>query len=219
MPMIVILLGAPGVGKGTQAQKLMRHLGVPQISTGDLLRAEVRQETPLGKQALTYIQRGELVPDDVVLAMVEVRLLASDAWAGAIFDGFPRTIAQAEGLAKILKDLNRKLDAVLSIEVPLKQLIERLSARLSCATCGAVFNRLLDPGAAEAHVCPKGQAIIVQRDDDRPETIERRLSVYAKQTEPLKGYYRQLGLLKEVSGEGTVDEVFARLLTALAGDK
>ncbi|MFH1011619.1 MAG: adenylate kinase [bacterium] len=217
MPRIVILLGAPGVGKGTQAQKLTAHLGVPQLSTGDVLRAEVRGETRLGKQALTYLRRGELVPDDLVLEMVQARLQAPDAQEGVIFDGFPRTIAQAEGLTGILKHLGRRLDAVLSVEVPAQRIIERLSSRLSCATCGAVFNRLLDPQAIEKHRCPKGEAVIVQREDDQPETIERRLRVYAEQTEPLKDYYRRLGLLTEVSGEGTVDEVFARLTAALSG--
>lgn len=217
MPKIVILLGAPGVGKGTQAQKLAAHLGAVHLSTGDILRAEVRGKTRLGRQAPSYIERGELVPDGLVLEMVQARLQAPDAQSGVIFDGFPRTMAQADGLEGILKLLGQKLDAVLSIEVPAQRIIERLSSRLSCATCGTVFNRLLDPQAAENHRCPKGEAVIVQREDDRPETIERRLRVYAKQTEPLKDYYRRLGLLREVSGEGTMDEVFARLTAALTG--
>lgn len=216
MPATIILLGAPGVGKGTQAQRLMAHLGVPQISTGDILRTEVRKRTPLGKQALTYMDHGELVPDDLILDMVGTRLQASDARQGAIFDGFPRTIVQAEGLDRILEHLGRRLDAVLSIEVPSEQIVERLSARRSCATCGAVFNLLMDPEAAEKHECPKGQALIVQREDDTPETVLRRLKVYAEQTEPLKDYYRHAGLLREVPGEGTVDEVFARLVHALS---
>jgi adenylate kinase len=217
MPATIVLLGAPGVGKGTQAQRLMVHLGVPQISTGDILRTEVRKRTPLGREALTYMDRGELVPDDLILDMVGTRLQATDARKGAIFDGFPRTITQAEGLNGILKHLGRQLDAVLSIEVPSEQIVERLSARRSCATCGAVFNLLLDPEAAERHQCPKGQTLIVQREDDKPETILHRLKVYAAQTEPLKDYYRRAGLLREVPGEGAVDEVFARLVQALSG--
>ena len=215
MAIMLILLGAPGVGKGTQAQKLMMHFGVPQISTGDILRAEVRKKTPLGQQALTYMNRGELVPDELILDMVGQRLKASDAKNGVIFDGFPRTIAQASGLDGILKQAGKKLDAVLSIEVPASRIIERLSSRRSCATCGAVFNVLLNPEEIENHQCPKGQPLIVQREDDRPETVERRLKVYKEQTEPLKDYYRQTGLLKEVSGEGTIDDVFDRLLQAL----
>lgn len=215
MTKMLILLGAPGVGKGTQAQKLMAHLGVPQISTGDILRAEIRKNTPLGQQALTYMNKGELVPDDLILDMVGQRLKASDAKNGVIFDGFPRTIAQAQGLDGILKQSGKKLDAVLSIEVPAQRIVERLSSRRSCATCGAVFNVLLNPDEIDNHECPKGQPLIVQREDDRPETIERRLKVYTEQTEPLKDYYRQTGLLKEVPGEGTIDDVFSRLLQAL----
>jgi adenylate kinase len=217
MSKMLILLGAPGGGKGTQAQKLMAYLDVPQISTGDMLRAESRRETGLGRHASAYMRRGELVPDGLILEMVRVRLEAPDARNGVIFDGFPRTLAQAEGLNGILLQLHRKLDAVLSIEVPTRRLVERLSARRSCVTCGAVFNRLLDPEAAEKHRCPKGQTVIVQRDDDKPETVERRLKVYTVQTEPLKDYYRRAGLLSEVSGEGSVDEVFDRLIHALVG--
>lgn len=219
MPATIILLGAPGVGKGTQAQKLMAYLNVPQISTGDILRTEVRRATPLGGRALTYMSCGELVPDDLILDMVGIRLQASDARNGAVFDGFPRTLAQAESLNRILEHQGRSLDVVLWIEVPSKQIVERLSARRSCATCGAVFNLLLDPAGAEKHECPKGQALIVQREDDKPETIERRLKVYLQQTEPLKDYYRRTGLLKEISGEGRIDEVFARLTGALAGSR
>lgn len=206
------------MGKGTQAQKLMSHFGVPQISTGDILRAEVRKATPLGKKSLTFMNRGELLPDDLILDIIAVRLEASDAQGGAIFDGFPRTIPQAEGLDKLLKQMERRLDAVLLIEVPTGQIVERLSARRSCATCGAVFNMLLAPEQIERHTCPKGQAVIVQREDDRPETIQRRLEIYARQTEPLKDYYRNVGLLKEIEGEGTVEEVFDRLIRAVAGE-
>ncbi|MBU1937204.1 adenylate kinase [bacterium] len=212
---MLILLGAPGVGKGTQAQKLVAHLGVPQISTGDILRAEIRKNTPLGQKALTYMNKGELVPDNLILDMVSQRLEAPDAKNGVIFDGFPRTIAQAKGLDGILEQSGRKLDTVLSIEVPAERIVERLSSRRSCATCGAVFNVLLNPDEIDNHECPEGQPLIVQREDDRPETVERRLKVYAEQTEPLKDYYRQTGLLKEVPGEGTIDDVFARLLQAL----
>ncbi len=215
MATMLILLGAPGVGKGTQAQKLVAHLGVPQISTGDILRAEIRKNTPLGQKALTYMNKGELVPDNLILDMVSQRLEAPDAKNGVIFDGFPRTIAQAKGLDGILEQSGRKLDAVLSIEVPAERIVERLSSRRSCATCGAVFNVLLNPDEIDNHECPEGQPLIVQREDDRPETVERRLKVYAEQTEPLKDYYRQTGLLKEVLGEGMIDDVFARLLQAL----
>ncbi|MBU1707591.1 adenylate kinase, partial [bacterium] len=198
---MLILLGAPGVGKGTQAQKLVAHLGVPQISTGDILRAEIRKNTPLGQKALTYMNKGELVPDNLILDMVSQRLEAPDAKNGVIFDGFPRTIAQAKGLDGILEQSGRKLDAVLSIEVPAERIVERLSSRRSCATCGAVFNVLLNPDEIDNHECPEGQPLIVQREDDRPETVKRRLKVYTEQTEPLKDYYRQTGLLKEVPGE------------------
>jgi adenylate kinase len=214
----LMLLGAVGAGKGTQAQRLSQQLRIPQISTGDILRAEAKSESELGKRAGDLMNRGELVPDEVIIELVRNRLQADDAVRGAIFDGFPRTIPQAEALDSLLKDVGLPEPRVISIEVPPDVIVERLSSRRQCTTCGAVFTLPRDEAAIATHRCPNGTPNIILRDDDRPETVTQRLCVYHEKTAPLIGYYKKLGNLRAVSGIGTEDEVFARILIAMDPD-
>lgn len=211
----LILLGANGVGKGTQAQKLAENLGIPQISTGDILRAEVKAGSDLGRKAKEVMDRGELVADEVIIDMVRKRLLLDDAVRGVIFDGFPRTIPQAEVLDKLLDELDIPLSNVISIDVPKEQIVERLSSRRVCISCGAVFNLNLNQQEIEKHRCPKGEPNIVLRDDDKPETVMRRLEVYFEKTAPLINYYKNTGRFRSISGVGDTEEVFARILIAM----
>ncbi len=211
----LILLGAVGVGKGTQAQRLAQHLEIPQISTGDILRAEAQAGTELGNKASELMNRGELVPDDVIIDMVRRRLLADDAVRGAIFDGFPRTVPQAQALETLLEDVNLPAPRVISIEVPPEVIIDRLSARRVCTTCGATFSLKTNPQVTEQHRCPKGQPNVIQREDDQPATIQARLKVYDEKTLPLINYYRKNGNLRQISGLDSENEVFARLLIAM----
>jgi adenylate kinase len=211
----VIMLGAVGVGKGTQAIKLVDSLHLPHISTGDILRAEVQAGTALGLKAKEIMDRGELVGDDIIIDMVRNRLNQNDAGRGAIFDGFPRTIPQAEALDALLQELGLANPLVVSIELTDEEIIQRLSSRRVCATCGAVFNLKLNAAEMETHRCAKGEANIIHRGDDQPDTIRRRLEVYREKTAPLINYYRKKDALRPVSGEGTQEEVFARVLIAL----
>ncbi len=214
----LLLLGAVGVGKGTQAQRLSQNLRIPQIATGDILRADVQAGSDLGRRAEEVMNRGQLVPDDVIIDMVRQRLQADDAVRGAIVDGFPRTIPQAEALEALLKDVGLPAPRVISIEVPQEDIVNRLSSRRVCVTCGAVFNTQTGADAIAHHQCPKGVPKIILRDDDRPETVLHRLQVYHEKTAPLIDYYRKLGNLRTVSGVGSEDEVFARILIAMDPD-
>ncbi|MBU0692065.1 adenylate kinase [bacterium] len=211
----VIMLGAVGVGKGTQAKKLVDSLKVPHISTGDILRAEVQAGTELGLKAKEIMDRGDLVSDDIIIDMVRNRLNLNDAGRGAIFDGFPRTIPQAEALGALLKELGLPDPLVVSIELPDDVIIERLSSRRVCINCGATFNLKTDEQLIANHKCPTGTPNVIHRDDDQPDTIKRRLEVYREKTAPLINYYKKQGALRPVSGEGSQDEVFARVLIAL----
>ena len=211
----VIMLGAVGVGKGTQAIKLVDSLRIPHISTGDILRAEVQSGTDLGLKAKEIMDRGELVGDDIIIDMVRNRLNQNDAGRGAIFDGFPRTIPQAEALDALLMELGLAEPLVVSIELPDEEIIRRLSSRRVCTSCGAVFNLKLNAAEIDNHRCPKGESNIILRDDDKPDTIRHRLEVYREKTAPLINYYRKKDALRAVSGEGTQEEVFARVLIAL----
>jgi len=215
---VLILLGAVGVGKGTQAQRLAAELKIPQVSTGDILRAEVQAGSELGLKAKEIMNRGELVPDDIIVDTVRKRLLEPDAVRGAILDGFPRTAPQAQALDELLKELDLPAPRVISIEAPQDVIVERLSSRRVCVTCGAVFNLKTDPGAVEQHRCPKGQAQIIQRDDDQAETVLQRLRVYEEKTAPLINYYRRGGNLRQISGVGSENEVFARVLIGMDPD-
>ncbi len=205
----IVFLGPPGVGKGTQAATLAKELGVPHLSTGDLLRAAVAAKTPLGLEAQGHMDAGRLVPDDLVLKILGERLAAADAQRGFILDGFPRNLAQAERLARITP-----VDIVLSFELPAKLLIERLAGRRVCPTCQSVYNVATRPPKREG-ICDRDGTALVQRPDDRPEAITTRLAVYAEQTAPLLGFYRKAGLLHAVDAAGSPDEVAARVRNAL----
>ena len=212
--MRIVLLGAPGAGKGTQANKLIDKYGLPQISTGDLLRAAVSAGSPLGKEAKSYMDKGELVPDSVVLGMVEERLNQDDCKKGYILDGFPRNTAQAEALDKMLASLDMSLDAALSVDVPFEDLMKRLTGRRTCKSCGQMYNIHFKPPQKEG-ACDKCSGELFERDDDKEETIKKRLDVYNAQTAPLIDYYQGKGILKSVSGTGSIDDIFAKVCETL----
>ena len=211
----MILVGPPGVGKGTQAKFLVDHFNIPQISTGDMLRGNIRTKTELGLLAQEYMNDGKLVPDQVVLDMVRIRLSEDDCGKGYILDGFPRTIPQAEGLDRILSDIGVSLDLVLVLTADHTEIVKRLSARRSCRSCGSIYNLLFDPTEA-AGICDSCGGELYQRDDDLPDTILNRLKVYADQTEPLIEYYSNQGLVKQVNGIGTIEEIKQRVSSALS---
>lgn len=208
----VIFLGPPGAGKGTQADILARHTGATKVATGDILREAVARRTELGKIAEGYMKRGELVPDDIMLGIVEETL--KELPDGFILDGFPRTLPQAQGLDQVLEKLGVHLDAVVSLVVPDEEIVRRLSARRVCPKCQATYNLLTQP-PKEDEICDQCGTPLVRRPDDEPQTIRRRLEVYRAQTEPLIGYYRGKGLLVEVDGVGPTDEVARRIRAAL----
>lgn len=210
----VVLLGPPGAGKGTQAKLLEQRFSARQISTGDILRKAVAERTPLGKQAAEYINRGALVPDDVIVNLVAERLKEKDCENGFILDGFPRTIPQAASLDALLKQRGISLTAVLSIRVPHKVIIQRLAGRRTCRNCGALAHVIFTPPKKQG-VCDRCGGELYQRDDDREETIANRLKVYEEQTAPLADYYRQQGLLREIDGVGGVEDIGARVTRAL----
>lgn len=212
--MRLVLLGAPGAGKGTQAKKLIEKYGIPQISTGDLLRAAVAAGTQLGKEAKSYMDKGELVPDRVVLGMVEERLKQEDCKKGYILDGFPRNVAQAEALDKMLSGLGMAIDAALSVDVPFDDLMKRLTGRRTCKSCGQMYNVYFNPPQKEG-VCDKCGGELFQRDDDKEETIKKRLEVYNSQTAPLIEYYAKKGILKSVNGTGSIEEIFNNICKVL----
>jgi adenylate kinase len=213
----LILLGAPGAGKGTQAQRLATRFGIPQISTGDMLRAARREGTPLGKKAESFMTAGKLVPDEVVIGLVEERLQQPDAKSGFILDGFPRTIAQAEALDGVLHKLGRKKLKVIDVQVPESTLIERLGGRLSCPKDGASYHVTFTP-PKKAGICDTCGTALVTRPDDKPEAIAQRLREYHDKTAPLVGYYKNAGVLKSVDGVGELEVVLDRLVRAL-GDQ
>lgn len=204
--MRLILLGPPGVGKGTQAKLLAKTYNIPQISTGDILREAVSDGSPLGKQAKKHMDQGELVPDEVVLGLIEDTLDSEKCANGFILDGFPRTINQAEGLNDILKKLQIQLDAVISLEVDDQIVIDRLSSRRVCVECGAIYNLTFNPPEVEGK-CDKCGGELIHRDDDKPDTIKNRLQVYKNQTEPLIEYYTKKGQLISIDGSGSIEEI------------
>jgi adenylate kinase len=212
--MRLVLLGAPGAGKGTQAKKLIEKYGIPQISTGDILRAAVAAGTPLGKEAKSVMDKGELVPDSVVLGLVEERLQQDDCKKGYILDGFPRNTAQAEALDGILDKLGMALTAAVSVDVPKEDLMKRLTGRRTCKGCGQMYNVYFSAPAKEA-VCDKCSGELFQRDDDKEETINKRLEVYDAQTAPLIDYYGKRGILKGIEGTGNIDDIFGKMVAAI----
>jgi adenylate kinase len=216
--MRIVLLGAPGSGKGTQSQRLVQRHGIPQISTGDLLRAAVTNGTDLGLKAKESMDSGRLVDDDIVLGMIRERLGEPDARRGFILDGFPRNLAQAQALDALLSELGQPLDAVVQLDVDYGELTRRISGRRTCADCGRVFNLLTcPPGQAEKETCPKtgGPHRLFQRPDDNEATVAERLKVYDEKTKPLIEFYRTKGILRSIGAEGEVDEVTQRLEEAL----
>ena len=212
--MNIILIGPPGVGKGTQAKFLVETYNIPQISTGDMLRANVRDATPLGTEAKQYMNAGQLVPDAVILGMMKSRFNEPDCNAGYILDGFPRTIPQAEGLDNLLNNMGQQIDSVLVLNVNHEEIIKRLSSRRSCKECDTVYNLIFDPPASE-NKCDKCDGILYQRDDDKPETIRQRLDVYSNQTSPLITFYSEKGLVQTIDGTGKIDEVKERMFSVL----
>jgi adenylate kinase len=211
--MYLVLLGPPGAGKGTQAERLEKELHLPHVASGDLFRENLKNETELGLLAKGYMDKGNLVPDDVTIAMVQKRLQRPDCDQGAILDGFPRTQAQAQSLDRLLADMGRRLDSVLYIAVPDEELVSRLSGRWICRQCQTPYHTIFSPPAKEG-VCDGCGGELYQRDDDKPETVRERLKVYHQQTSPLIDYYRQAGLLVETDGAGDIDTVSAALLAA-----
>ncbi len=211
----IVLLGPPGSGKGTQASVLEKRRGVVHIASGDLLRANVRDNTALGQQAKPYMDRGELVPDGLILDMMADRLSQPDAQKGYVLDGFPRTVKQAEALGERLSKLRQDLDAVIYLRVPEAEILRRLGGRRTCPQCNAVYHVDTMPPKQEG-VCDKCGTKLVQRDDEKPEVIQKRLTVYSEQTQPLLDYYRERGLLQEIDGTIGVDNVIAEIEAIVA---
>jgi len=214
MTTYIVLLGPPGAGKGTQAQAISENLHLPHISSGDIFRENLKKETELGKLAAGFMNKGELVPDDVTIAMIRERLSRSDCQNGALLDGFPRTPAQAEALSIMLADLNGKVTCVPYISVPEQVLIERLTGRWTCRQAGHIFHEKYNPPQQPGR-CDIDGSELYQRDDDKAETVTHRIRVYLEQTKPLIDYYQQRGLLVEVDGTLPIEQVSANLLAAL----
>ncbi|MFA7523213.1 MAG: adenylate kinase [Halothiobacillaceae bacterium] len=219
--MRIVLLGAPGSGKGTQAARLVEHYQVPQISTGDLLRAAVAANTELGREAKTAMDAGQLVSDEIVLGMIRERLAQPDTERGFILDGFPRNIAQAEALDEMLEAIEQPLELAILLEVPLDSLMQRLTGRMTCENCGAVFNRYTNPPKQDRR-CDYCQHELIQRDDDNEETVGRRLEVFQEQTAPLIEYYQRDQRLARVDGEREIEQIasdFRKILDPIAPGK
>jgi len=214
--MDLILLGPPGSGKGTQAKKIVDRYHIPQISTGDILRAAVKEQTPLGKEAKGYMDQGKLVPDEVVVGIVRERLKAADCKKGFILDGFPRTVPQAEALEATLQAMNRRIDYVVSIDVNNEELLKRLTGRRTCRGCGAMYHLIFDPPRKEG-VCDRCGGELYQRADDKEETIKERLRVYDGQTAPLIAYYHDKGSLRTIDGVGAMEQIFQAIVKVVEG--
>jgi adenylate kinase len=212
----IVLLGPPGAGKGTQARALAALWGIPQVSSGDLLRGVVREDSELGREAAGYMDRGQLVPDEFVLKLIDQRLRKKDAHKGFILDGFPRNVMQAEALAKGLDRFGLKLDKAVAVIVPDEEIVKRISGRRTCRDCNAMYHVAFEP-PAKPGVCDKCGGELYQREDDAEETVRERLKVYREATQPLLDHYRQLGLLAQVDGVGRTDEVEKRIISAVNG--
>ncbi|ASE36665.1 MULTISPECIES: adenylate kinase [Staphylococcus] len=212
--MNIILMGLPGAGKGTQASEIVKKYPIPHISTGDMFRKAIREETELGKKAKSFMDRGELVPDEVTVGIVKERLSEDDAKKGFLLDGFPRTIDQAEALNDIMSDLNREIEAVINIEVPEEELMNRLTGRRICEKCGTTYHLVFNPPKVEG-VCDLDGGKLYQREDDNPETVSNRLKVNIKQSKPILEYYDQKGVLKNIDGAKDIDDVTSDVIQIL----
>ena len=210
----LIFLGPPGAGKGTQAQRLARRFNIPHLSTGDILRRAVAERTSLGKKAKKLMDAGQLVPDEVVNGIVDEALQKPEAQRGFVLDGFPRTVAQATALDEMLARRARSIDYVIALEVPVETLVDRLSGRLTCPVDGAVYHLRTNP-PKKAGVCDRDGTPLVQRPDDQPDAVRRRLAEYEKKTALLTGYYKARGVVRNVDGVGTPDEVEGRIVSVL----
>lgn len=203
-------MGLPGAGKGTQAEKIQEKHNIPHISTGDMFRLAIKENTELGKEAKGYLDEGALVPDEVTNGIVEERLSMSDCEEGFLLDGFPRTIPQAETLEAILNKLNKKIDHVIHIDVPEEKLLQRLSGRRICPTCGTTYHVLYNPPEVEG-LCDKDNSELLQREDDTEETVKKRLNTNIKQTQPLLDFYKEKGVLMSINGDQHIDDVFVEI--------
>ena len=205
--MNIIIMGLPGAGKGTQAAKIIKKHSIPHISTGDMFRLAIKNETDLGKQAKAFMDQGELVPDEVTVGIVRERLSQSDAKGGFLLDGFPRTVEQAEALNNIMEELGSQIDQTIYVEVPEEELMNRLTGRRICETCGSTYHLVFNPPKTEG-ICDLDGGKLYQREDDNPETVQNRLEVNTKQTAPLLDFYKDLGVLATVDGSKDIEEVF-----------
>lgn len=209
--MKIIMLGAPGAGKGTQAKRIAEKYGIPHISTGDIFRANIKEGTELGMKAKEFMDQGLLVPDEVTIGMLLDRIKKEDCVNGYVLDGFPRTIPQAESLTKALEEMGQKIDYAVDVDVPDENIVSRMSGRRACITCGATYHVQFAPPKTEG-ICDKCGAELVLRDDDKPETVQKRLTVYHEQTQPLIDYYRRAGVLVSVDGTQSMDQVFESIV-------
>ncbi|MFN2748152.1 MULTISPECIES: adenylate kinase [Bacillus] len=214
--MNLVLMGLPGAGKGTQAERIVDDFGIPHISTGDMFRAAMKEETDLGLEAKSYIDKGELVPDEVTIGIVRERLGKNDCDRGFLLDGFPRTVAQAEALEEILKGLGKSIDHVINIQVDKDALMERLTGRRICKNCGATYHLVFNPPAKE-NVCDKCGGELYQREDDNEATVSTRLEVNLKQTQPLLDFYADKGYLVNIDGQKNINEVYGDIRELLGG--
>ena len=217
--MNIILMGLPGAGKGTQAEKIVATYGIPHISTGDMFRAAMQQQTELGLKAKSFMDKGELVPDEVTNGIVKERLQQADTEKGFLLDGFPRTQAQAEALDKIMQDLNRSIDAVINIEVNPEILMQRLTGRIICRNCGATYHKTNNPPKVEGTCDRCGSHDFYQREDDKPETVKRRLDVNIAQGQPIIDHYRAQGLVHDIQGNQEIEAVFSDIEKVLSNLK
>ena len=212
--MKIIMLGAPGAGKGTQAKRIAEKYSIPHISTGDIFRANIKNGTELGKKAKTYMDQGLLVPDELVVDLVVDRLNQDDCANGCVLDGFPRTIPQAEALDIALTAIGQSVDYAINVEVPDQNIVHRMSGRRACVNCGATYHVVYAPTKVE-NICDTCQGELILRDDDKPETVQKRLNVYHEQTQPLLDYYTKKNILVEVDGTVDIDDVFAAIVKIL----
>lgn len=212
--MKIIMLGAPGAGKGTQAKKIAAKYGIPHISTGDIFRANIKNGTELGKKAKTYMDQGLLVPDELVVDLVVDRVNQDDCKNGYVLDGFPRTIPQAEALTEALAKMGQKMDYAIDVDVPDENIVRRMGGRRACVGCGATYHVEYAPTKKEG-ICDVCGGELILRDDDKPETVQKRLNVYHEQTQPLIDYYTKAGILKTVDGTVDIDDVFQAIVDIL----